>query len=254
LERALAAPESELGSPPAALARAGRMNVDNVSVFYGASTTQTALAEVRAPAFSRVLVGGFDILRPLRLLDVAALTAVLVQGSKFDPLHHVLGRQAELLQTVSRRISQPVLPDHQHESYLVTQAIADFLAYECSPPFDGLIYPSTQTVDEGENIVLFHGAARCEVPAPMANVSVRADLELETEDGPEPDYVVWRVSNDLRTAPPPAPQPAPPDARPVTLRLRRETLAVHHVRPAEVNTQVHPVRWHDYDAGQTLDF
>lgn len=254
LEKALIAPDRELGSPPAAVARAGRMNVANVSVFYGASTLQTALAEVRPPAHSRVLAGEFGLLRPVRLLDVSALKAVLVHGSKFDPAHQVLGRHAQLLQTVSSRMSEPVLPEHQDGSYLLTQAIADYLAYECSPAFDGMIYPSTQTIDGGENVVLFHAAARCEVPDPAPGVTVRAELETDTADGPEPDYVVWLVVNDPQRVVPPAAPPATPDNRAVSLRLRRDSLAVHYVRPAAVATDDYLVRWHDYDASQPSDF
>ena len=254
LKRALVAPERELGPPPPARARARRMNAANVSVFYGASTSQAALAEVRPPAHSRVLVGEFEVVRSVRLLDVAALLAVLVEGSKFDPAHQILGRHAVFLQVVGRRISKPVLPDHQDGAYLVTQAIADFLAYECSPPFDGMIFPSTQSVDEGVNVVLFHGAARCEVPERPANVTMDADLESDTEDGPEPDYVVWCVSNDPRRATSPLEADATPDARPVTLRLRCETLAVHHILRTEVTTIPHPVRWHKYDASEPSEF
>ena len=200
LRRALIDPDRELGSPPAEVARAGRMNAANVSMFYGATTGQTALAEVRAPAHARVLRGEFELLRSVRLLDVDALTSVLVHGSKFDPAHQVLGLHALLLQSVSRRISQPVLPDHQEGSYLVTQAIADYLAYECSPPFDGMMYPSTQTVDGGVNIVLFHPSARCAVQDHAPGVYLDAELESQTGNGPEPDYTVWAIANDPRAA------------------------------------------------------
>jgi hypothetical protein len=256
LERALIAPDQELGSPPKEVTRAGRMNPSEVSMFYGATTTQTALAEVRAPAHARVLIGQFELLRPVRLLDVGALKSVLVDGSKFDPAHQVLGRHALLLQTVSWRISQPVLPDHQQGAYLVTQAIADFLAYECTPAFDGMIYPSTQTVDAGQNVVLFHPAARCEATPPAPGSHLSASLTMDTEDGPEPDYTVWVRANDPRAAPPAshAHSSAPDDHRVSTLRLMRETLMVHHVVPVEVHTEAHPVTEHHSDAAQVPSF
>jgi len=53
-------------------------------VFYGATDPDVALAEIRPPVGSRVVVGKFGLQRPLRLLDVAALESVFVKGSIFD--------------------------------------------------------------------------------------------------------------------------------------------------------------------------
>ena len=63
------------------------MNAQGISVFYGASDLATALAEIRPPVGSRVLVGKFDLARPVRLLDVEALRSVYVGGSIFDPAY-----------------------------------------------------------------------------------------------------------------------------------------------------------------------
>ena len=49
LKPALARPDLHLGSPPAGLARAGRMNAHGISVFYGSNGAAAALAEVRPP-------------------------------------------------------------------------------------------------------------------------------------------------------------------------------------------------------------
>jgi len=49
------------------------MNARGVSVFYGAIDPRVALAEVRPPVGSRVAVARFEIIRPLRLLDLNAL-------------------------------------------------------------------------------------------------------------------------------------------------------------------------------------
>src|SRR5438874_6950184 len=84
LEEALARPDRHLGSPPSAAA-AGRMNARGISVFYGANDPLVALSEVRPPVGSRVAVARFNIIRPIRLLDLAALSSVVVKGSIFDP-------------------------------------------------------------------------------------------------------------------------------------------------------------------------
>src|SRR5258708_7287614 len=52
-----------------------------------------------------------------------------------------------------RLISQPVIPGHEDE-YLMTQVLAEYLAYVRNPSFDGLLFASTQ-YEEGVNAVLF---------------------------------------------------------------------------------------------------
>jgi hypothetical protein len=85
LENILKRPAKELGAPPSRLARAGRMNAAGISVFYGAESADTCLAEIRAPVGNSVVVGRFEIIRPVRLLDMDALADVYVRGSHFDP-------------------------------------------------------------------------------------------------------------------------------------------------------------------------
>lgn len=82
---ALKKPDLELGPPPASASRAGRMNARGISVFYGATNIETAISEVHPPVGSQILIGRFDIIRPIRLLDLNALSTVRVSGSIFDP-------------------------------------------------------------------------------------------------------------------------------------------------------------------------
>lgn len=259
LKRALIAPDRELGPPPAAIAPAGRMNAAHIALFYGATTPGTALAEVRPPAHSQVLIGRFEVQRPLRLLDVAALQSVLVEGSPFDPVQRERVRDAEFLRLLSQRISRPILPDHQLSEYLVTQAIADYLAYECTPPFDGMIFPSTQSSDGGVNVVLFHDASRVRPwTVPITSV-VEADLMRSTEDGPEPDYDVVEWVNDPRAAvrssdPDVDTDDRSDDARPITLHLVNDSLEVRHVKEVAYTTTAHPVKRRALDRRALSEF
>jgi RES domain len=61
------------------------MNAGGIAVFYGANEPNVAIAEVRPPVGSKVAVARFEIIRPLRLLDLTALAAVSERGSVFDP-------------------------------------------------------------------------------------------------------------------------------------------------------------------------
>ena len=62
------------------------------------------------------------------------------------------------LQTLSERLTRPVMPDDEAFDYLITQAIADFLATQNEPRMDGIIFASAQS-RKGRNVVLFHSAA-----------------------------------------------------------------------------------------------
>jgi hypothetical protein len=134
-------------------------------------------------------VGRFEIIRPLRLLDVEALREIFVKGSVFDPNHRSALARAKFLGTLSRRITQPVMPDDELFEYLPTQVVAEFLSAKLG--LDGTIYPSVQRDGGGANVVLFRKSSGTE-PQPLpAGAEIEADLEMHTEDGVEVDYRVW---------------------------------------------------------------
>jgi hypothetical protein len=84
-------PDRHLGSPPSGAAAAGRMNARGISVFYGANDPRVALAEVRPPVGSRVAVARFEIIRPLRLLDLTALSDATVEVRFPAARYHLTG-------------------------------------------------------------------------------------------------------------------------------------------------------------------
>lgn len=157
---AIKRPDLSVGPPPVGTAAAGRMNAAGISVFYGAKTVEAARAEVRPPVGSFVVIGRFELLRPVQLLDVEALRSVYVTGSIFDPAH--LGRleRAKFLGSLGRRLSRAVMPGDELEGYLVTQVISDYLANIVK--LDGMVFRSVQVDEAGANVVLFHHAASVE--------------------------------------------------------------------------------------------
>ncbi len=253
LEEALKRPDLEIGPPPFIAAAAGRMNARGIWVFYGATSADAALAEVRPPVGSRVVVGRFEIIRPIRLLDVEALREVYVKGSIFDGGHIRQLERAKFLESLSRRMTLPVMPDDEPFEYLVTQAIADYLATEAN--LDGMIYPSAQLGDANANVVLFHRASSVE-PFRLAEGSeVSVQLDHQTEDGPEIDYRVWEKVPLEAPSPPALETPQGPleipnvnwdeePYRPPVLRLDLASLQVHHVSNVKVIAKVHPVSRH----------
>ena len=254
LRAAIKRPDLEVGPPPPAKAVAGRMNASGITVFYGATDPTVALAEVRPPVGCKVLIGRFEVIRPLKLLDLAALNDLRDDnGSLFDNAYRHRLKRAHFLRGLSFRISKPVMPNDQPTEYVPTQAIADFLATaECPPlPLDGIIYPSVQGGYPGPferskrfalgrhrkesfNVVLFHKAARVQLLDEGADVSVSDSSWLSFpvtgyfDDGPEVQYTVW-VTN--------AQHSAPEECAWDGAALKFSSLDVHYVKGAKFDTE-----------------
>jgi hypothetical protein len=263
-EKAIAYPDRELSAPPAWAAGAGRMNARGISVFYGATTPGIVLAEVRPPVGSLVALARFEIIRPLRLLDLTALEDVHQTGSIFDPDYARLLERMAFLKTLGLRMARPVMPDDQEMEYLPTQAIADYLSTEAKVELDGILYPSVQSGGGGLNVVLFHKAARCaELDIPKGT-EVNARTHLYSEDGYEPDFSV------IEEVPPPGEKDHSGkedsnffdliasgwseleefDPRYETLRIDIDSVRAHEVQAVEIKTADHAVtrfRWEKKD-------
>lgn len=190
LKESLCRPDLHLCSPPINLASAGRMNAQGISVFYGSTEADVAIAEVRPPVGSNVTVAKFSIIRQLRLLDLTALKDVRDGGSFFDPSLKERLERVAFLQSLGERITRPVMPDDESFDYLPTQAIADFLATENDPPIDGIISRSSQS-KSGRNVVLFQKAARVETIDVLDDMQFDVNTGYTTEEGFEPSYVVF---------------------------------------------------------------
>lgn len=259
LEEALCRPDLHLGSPPARLASAGRMNARGISVFYGATNAGVALAEVRPPVGSKVAVAKFEIIRPLRLLDLTALDSVKDGGSIFDPTLKERLERVAFLRTLGERMTRSVMPDDEAFDYLATQAVADFLATENEPRLDGIIFGSAQA-KTGRNVVLFHKAARVEEVQFPDGTEITARTGYDTEDGWEIDYGVSEEVPKPKTPAPPKDEgpfdlmPHPHDAygpdgdyRDAALRVDSRSVEVHHVEWVKVNSTRFAVSRHRHE-------
>lgn len=265
LEEALKRPEKDIGPPPSLAALAGRMNAHGISVFYGATKPMTAIAEVRPPVGSNVVVARFDLTRPVRLLDVEALKEVNMNigGSIFDRTHLPRLQRAKFLQWISHRIATPVMPDDEPFEYLATQAVADFLASDGNPSLDGILYPSVQGID-GINVVLFHKASKVEPLDVPKGTDIFAQLYFDTEDGcelfPWVDEIVPPKST-RRVASLDSDELLPVEAfglpeidiegREQTLKLDTSDVQIHVVRSVKFETEAFPVHRHRRDDSES---
>jgi hypothetical protein len=264
---ALERPEISIGPPPPAIAGAGRMNARGIPVFYGATHREAALAEVRPPVGSKVVVAQFDIVRPLRLLDVGSLQSLSIAGSLFDPMYLARSQKAKFLEGLSERITMPIMPDDEALRYIPTQVIAEFLASLNNPMLDGMIYPSVQAAEEMKNVVLFHKAAAvAKVKHPEGvKFSVR-DYE-SYEGGPEIEYsVVEEFDSEAQTLPSQEPtmdeiiaemmakESAIVDQRIPALELSRENVWVHYIKRVAITSDPFLVKRSKFDKKSLREF
>jgi len=212
-----------------------------------------ALAEVRPPVGSKVLVGCFEVIQSLRLLDLVALTELADKpGSLFDSAHLEELKRSEFLRGLTLRLSKPVMPNDEPFEYLPTQAIADFLAREGWPGLDGIIYPSVQAGGYHRlgnsryalwgrpsryacNVILFHKASRVRALGEGAELLVSSEDYLylassETESGPNLEYTVWLPAIN-------ATETELKELENDEASLRFESLEAHHISGVRIETQ-----------------
>lgn len=263
LKEALCRPDRHLGSPPARAAAAGRMNARGISVFYGATSPDVALAEVRPPVGSQVALATFRIIRPLLLLDLSALENASDGGSVFDPTLLQRLERVSFLQSLGHKMTRPVMPDDQEFDYLSTQAVADFLATENDPTLDGILFSSTQS-EEGDNIVLFHKASRVKNMDLPAGVELSANTMSCDSDGWYPDYCVREDAPMLDGAETALAPKAwamtfhnireDEDVRADTLDVIPSSVEVHHVKRVKVECDSHKVERYRHQVSKNDTF
>ena len=265
LKPALMYPDKEIGTPPSSAATAGRMNAKGISVFYGATNPKIALAEIRPPVGSRVVMARFEILRPLLLFNNEALQSISESisddvnkhGSLFDPSYIARLERSMFLKRLSRQIIKPVMPGDKEFDYLVTQAIFDYLA-NIVPNLDGIIYLPGQTKVEGYNIALFYRSSIVEfidIPDDANAELINFNENLSESDGfaqpnsyiPSPFYYISAKKQKrnpfhqriLRMLD----HNYPYLIMKPTLKVDETTMNVHHVKEVDIHTDAFPVTW-----------
>ena len=176
VESILASLSGQLGPPPSDKATAGRMNAEGIPVFYGALEEETCVSEVRAPVGSFVVLVKFDLLNPVRVLDLNALSAVFSDLSHFDPYYNQKRSREKFLKELVGEMSRPVMPHEEAREFIATQIVSEYLANRVEPRLDGIIFNSAQAGSGGHNIVLFNDACIIEAYQPRAGTRLRVKI------------------------------------------------------------------------------
>lgn len=253
---------SQLGAARPGKAGSGRMNAAGVSVFYGAFDPITCVAELRVPVGGAAIVGMFEVVRPLRVLDLTRLQAAQRHISYFEPSYAELQGYAGFVRGFHEEVKRAVIPGRETLDYLPTQIVAEYLWARADPPFDGLIFGSSQLTDTQNNIALFPHASVVEGAEDDVERKIHFSYTHRDEDG---DDVEERVLFDPLPAAGEAASPTPPAAseedwfssllggdEPVavqpSLRLAEDGVSRHRVRAIAFDTEPPvPISFSDWE-------
>ncbi len=266
VQKILSKPNDELGPPPPRQAKAGRMNAAGISVFYGAFDSDTCVAEVRAPVGAWVVMGQFELIRSVSLLNLDALANIRAQGSYFESTYRDALARSSFLGSLVDEIARPVLPGDETHHYLPTQVVAEYLASRAK--LDGMIFHSSQTGRTGKNIVLFNHASG-NVKYDLAPGTTTTFFPFEPDD----DYggLISVFEETPKPKPPPEPNDdpfgigtvLPPDldypssdetwlsTRVPTIQLVTNSVRVLDIEAVSYATKERRVMWHRLTSQQT---
>ncbi|MGY2221112.1 RES family NAD+ phosphorylase [Pseudomonas gingeri] len=252
MQEALEHPEKHLGPVIRGKGSPGRMNAKGISVFYGATDDHTAIAEVRPPVGNMVVTARFDVIRPLRLLNLNNLASLRPHKelSYFNPIRRAISERCAFLKDLQHQLTMPVMPDSAESGYLITQAIADFLATHEKLNLDGILFPSAQVQQDaspGQNMILFHkasGVERIEDKHKAEYVSLWESDEDRWVYCPEVWEAEPRSAEEHSQYVPLVPPPEP------SLRLARDCIVVHRVQGVRFSSKVDPVHYMPWSKGR----
>lgn len=171
--QALEEPSSELGPAPFDKADSGRMNAQGVSLFYGAFTLNTAVAEVALHSrYDNAIAGVFETHRPLTILDLTRKPSL---PSPFDHAHRDRFMFVRFVDNFVSNITAPVILDGRERiDYVPTQVVTEYLRWAPMRPIDGIAFPSRADPD-GKNVVLFFGPGHAFRTNPPTDAEREAD-------------------------------------------------------------------------------
>jgi len=139
--------------------RGGRLNAPGISTFYGALDRETCIAEKRPLVGGYIVVGSFQPIREMTILNLFAFP----KSPKFPSFflksfdhEYELYLRLKFLSSFHEVVANPVLPSGENVEYVPTQAVAEFFRDHLK--VDGILYRSAQMPENHKNIALFDSA------------------------------------------------------------------------------------------------
>lgn len=143
---------NEMGPPPEAKAKGGRVNPTGISILYLSDSRNTTLYEIRAGVYDYVTVGRFELQKDIEVINLADIDRVspfIGIDYGFDFMQYATN--IEHLKMIGHEIAKPLRNDNALE-YLPTQYISDYIR---SRGYDGIEYISTMCTN-GVNLAVFN--------------------------------------------------------------------------------------------------
>jgi len=141
---------SKMGKPPKKESTNGRANPIGIPYLYVASSTNTAIAEIRGHKGETVTVAKFELLNNLELADLRdPKTTITPFGLEDDELE-LIYKNLPFLELLGEELTKPIIPREVNLEYLPSQYLSEILKHI---GFHGIIYKSS--VSEGNNYVIF---------------------------------------------------------------------------------------------------
>jgi len=152
----------ELGSPPHVCAEHNRMSGVGISMFYGAGSEDTALAEIQPSLHQAVTVGSWTLTREIVYLDLLAARPI---PSIFDMNERINRTWLRFLTGFADDLAKPTDNDDDKKiQYIPTQIVAEYirdhLKTEDGHHIDAIRYGSA-TEEGGVCWVVFAGPDDC---------------------------------------------------------------------------------------------
>jgi hypothetical protein len=147
-----------LGSPPPERAAANRMSPAGISMFYGSTDVDTAVAEIGAhSSYGHAVTGEFTPAREIRLVDLTKLPGLpSIFDARFAGRYYAILFLRQFIHDLTLPID---LDGREHIDYVPTQVFTEYLRYSFPARVDGLMFGSSQ--GPGANVVVFYGAEFC---------------------------------------------------------------------------------------------
>jgi hypothetical protein len=144
--------QKEIGPPPNQNVKNNRMSPAGISYTYVSENPETCIIEVRPNYGSEMLVGKFEIIKNLKLLDLTFIPNYRVK-SIFNPEYdHDMRWATNFLEQFIDDITKPCMKDDAILDYIPTQLLAEYIRKE---GYDGIKFYSS--LNYNINYTLFFG-------------------------------------------------------------------------------------------------
>ncbi len=151
----------DLSSPPHEKAKSNRMSAEGISIFYGADSAKTAIAEIYDSRYRFATTAIFQNLYDIQVIDLTQI-ANIPYPSLFDEERRGYRESLAFLRELNDNLTRPIESMESIE-YIPAQIVAEYFRFLYTyqgKSIDGIIYRSSK-VEDGVCYALFFNQSQC---------------------------------------------------------------------------------------------